>query len=108
MRQFSLVGILVSATSWAAITTPDGIDSQSTGLDGSGVLIGQAEVFRSAKAGYDPTNHSSANTVPTGVYFQNDGGMASPDEHLNDASFTIQHATTVAQQMIGRDYSREV
>ncbi len=95
MRHGSIIFLLVATTAYAANVGPEGIDSLATELDGSGVLIGQAEIRRSGKAGYDSDNFSSSNTVPTGVYFQNNGGMASPD------SFLDQHATLVAQQMVG-------
>ncbi|WP_442484443.1 S8 family serine peptidase [Aeoliella sp. SH292] len=77
-----------------------GINSEVTGLDGSGVLIGAFDFLRSAKAGYetgdDPPNFS-ANTIPTGVYFGTGGGMDPANSGNSDP-----HATNVAQVMIGK------
>jgi subtilisin family serine protease len=78
----------------------DGIDSKSTGLDGSldpfiGVNIGEADALRSAKAGYDDLADSAPNTIPFGVYFQSTGSMAGPGSSIGN------HATEVAGVMIG-------
>ncbi len=70
----------------------DGINSLVTGLTGSGVQIGQVELTRSGKAGYDNEDNSVPNTIPAGVYFQNSGGMDSPNSGRID-----EHATSVAQ-----------
>jgi hypothetical protein len=73
-----------------------GIDSKSTGLDGTGVEIAQVESdARSGKAGYDAAADSASNTKPAGVYFQGVGGMDPPGGHIDD------HATRVAGVMIG-------
>ncbi len=45
-----------------ATNGPDGINSIVTGLNGDNVLIGQAELGRSAKAGYDSANKSASGT----------------------------------------------
>jgi len=78
---------------------PDGIDSKSTGLDGSGIEIGQVEPGRSGKPGYqilpNPPEPAASNTNPAGVYFRAAPGMALPDEADGD------HATQVAGIMIG-------
>ena len=96
MRYVSFVSILVATTAWGANVGPNGVDSAATNLNGTGVLIGQADLGRSGKAGYDSDENSASNTAPAGVYFQNDAGMVGPNEFLLD-----EHATWVAQQMIG-------
>jgi len=87
--------ILLTTTAWGAIVGPDGVDSIVTLLDGSGILIGQAEFGRSSKDGFDSANVSTSNTAPTGVYVQSHSGMANMNEQVDS------HATLVAQQMIG-------
>lgn len=72
---------------------PNGIDSIATGLDGTGIPIGQGEVNRSAKFGYDTmAEFVASNTIPTGVYRQTDAGMDDP----NPDAFLLDHATEVA------------
>src|SRR4051812_14804521 len=80
---------------------PDGINSLITGLNGSDVPIGQVETFRPGKPLYDTdqTKYAS-NTVPTGVYFQTDGGF-----DAMDSANIFDHATSVAALMIGQDHS---
>jgi hypothetical protein len=79
----------------AASVSPLGINSAITGLDGSGVLIGQVEPARSGKDGYDNDDNSASNTAPAGVYFQTSGGMDPPN-----SSNIGEHATVVAGIMI--------
>lgn len=65
-------------------TGPKGIDSRATGLDGTGILIGQVENQRSGKSNYDNAANSASNTVPAGVYFQGQGGQAPPNFGIDD------------------------
>jgi hypothetical protein len=74
-----------------------GIDSKVTMLDGTGIQIGMAEGGRSGKFDYDDAERSASNTIPTGVYFQNSGGMDFPNSFRIDG-----HATRVAGVMIGK------
>lgn len=97
--RYSLLFLLLTTT--AAKSDEDsigtlGINSKGTGLDGSGVLIGQAEPTRSGKAGYDDADHSADNVFPAGVYFQLAAGMDAMNSHIDD------HATSVAGIMIGK------
>lgn len=82
MRYACLVLLVVAQRVYSADVTPNGVNSLVTGLDGAGVLIGQAEVFRSSKADYDDDDMSASNTKPAGVYFSTDSGMADPNEHI--------------------------
>jgi hypothetical protein len=60
MRYVSFVSILVATSAWGANVGPNGVDSAATNLDGTGVLLGQVELFgRSAKAGYASSNFSA-------------------------------------------------
>ncbi len=97
MRYAAIVVILAANTALASSFSISefGIDSKSTGLDGTGVEIGQVEPSRSGKAEYDAPADSASNTKPAGVYFQGVGGMDSPGGHVDD------HATRVAGVMIG-------
>jgi subtilisin family serine protease len=81
-------------------TSPEGINSRSTGLDGSSPLteaihIGMVETFRSGKAGYDDLAHSAANTNPFGVWDGTAGSQAGMNSLVN------WHPTEVAGVMIG-------
>jgi hypothetical protein len=98
MRFTSLLLVFVVSTAWGAATMPDGIDSFAIGLDGSDIAIGEADLGRSSKAGYDSAVSSASNTAPTGVYSQGgNGGLitAGMDQDINE------HATLVAEMMIG-------
>ena len=104
MRYVSPLFVLMATSAWGAATTPDGINSfaiLSSGggfLDGSGVVIGQAELTRSSKADFDSALLSASNTKPTGIYVQDafgGVGIAGMNER------TDEHATLVAQMMIG-------
>ena len=99
-RYLGLLAVIVSNTALASSVTigPDGINSKATGLDGTGVQIGQGEEKRSGKAMYDDAAHSAPNTFPTGVYFSTTTVMDDP----NDFGTTSLHATEVAQVMIGK------
>src|SRR3972149_912738 len=90
--------LLIAGRAFADSATlgANGIDSEATGLDGTGILIGQAETGRSGKDGYDDGAHSASGTTPTGVYFRTSGGMDS----ANSSNIT-DHATGVAGIMIG-------
>jgi len=100
MKYLCMAIMLFASPAFAYVVTlgPRGIDSQATGLDGTGILIGQAEPGRSAKALYDtdPLKVAS-NTAPTGVYFTT--GSTSVNNDIED------HATAVAGVMIARDQS---
>jgi hypothetical protein len=73
---------------------PNGIDSKATGLDGSGIEIGQIEGGRSGKPNYGvPPEPSASNTDPRQVYFRT--SVANADESEDE------HATIVAGVMIG-------
>jgi subtilisin family serine protease len=100
MRYLSILSMLVVSTAWCDITSigEDGIDSKVTGLDGTGIQIGQVEQGRAGKPGYDV--HFAANTIPTGVYVRGASGMASPNFGVNALD---PHATQVAGVMIGKD-----
>lgn len=74
----------------------DGINSLVTGLDGSGVLIGQFEGARAGKFGFDDNSITAPNTVPFGVRFGNSAGVDSAN-----SGHTGEHATLVAQVVIG-------
>lgn len=76
---------------------PDGVDSAVTGLTGAGVLVGQVDIGRSGKFGYDSPAKSAMGTVPTGVYFRTSGGQDSAD-----SSNVTEHATLVAGIMVGQ------
>jgi hypothetical protein len=89
---------------YSANTTSDGVNSLDlnlNGYNGSGELIGEADAYRSSKADYDDDDFSSSNTKPAGVYVQNVPGMCPPDVFITGSEFVNQHATLVAQQMIG-------
>lgn len=95
MRCLSIAFFLVATSVFGASLGPDGVNSLATTLDGDGILLGEADLGRSGKADYDSDILSSENTRPTGVYQQGFSGMAPMD------AFVDQHATVVAQQMIG-------
>ena len=94
--------MLFGSTAWAGFSSinENGIDSLFLGLDGTNILIAQVEDGRSAKQGYDGDGFAAANTTPTGVYHGISFGMDDPDS-LN----IIDHATEVAQVMIGKPES---
>jgi hypothetical protein len=48
----------------AAVLDSDGINSLATGLDGTGVEIGEADLSRSGKYGYDDAAHSASGVIP--------------------------------------------
>jgi hypothetical protein len=96
----AIASTFVASAVQAAVIGPDGVNSVyvlpgGTVLNGSGVQIGQAELGRSSKAGFDSAMFSSPNTSPAAVYVQSHNGTAFMDEQLD------LHATFVAQQMIG-------
>jgi hypothetical protein len=106
MKRASLLSLLLLSYARQAVAGldtlgPEGINSLVTGLTGSGVPIGQVETFRPGKPLYDtdPMNYAS-NTVPSGVYFQTDGGF-----DAMDSANIFDHATSVAAMMIGQDHS---
>ncbi len=75
-----------------------GINSLGTGLDGSNVLIGQYEEMRSGKVDYDNDPVTSPNTDPFNVRFGNSAGI-----DLANSGNAGEHATIVAQVMVGKD-----
>jgi hypothetical protein len=96
MKRSLLLLLLLTRPACGAILSSDGINSDGLKLDGTGVWLGQIEDDRSGKAGFDPTMFVPG-TVPEEVYFSevNAGHAAGPD------SFVSNHATEVAEQMIG-------
>ncbi len=93
-----LVLVLSTNTVWGSSDTigPNGIDSASTGLDGSGVVIGQGELGRSGKPGFDTAPFYASNTIPEAVYYQ-----TSSQVFADTAADS--HATEVAGVMIGQN-----
>jgi hypothetical protein len=73
------------------LTTPGG-----TILTGSGIAIGQVEVPRPGKPGFDATDYSNPDVIPAGVYRQN--GPATPD--TTEPVETLGHSERVAGVMI--------
>jgi len=105
MKRVSLLLAIVANTAFGSSFTigPNGIDSKSTGLDGStfftfAVGLGMADDYRSAKAGYDDDEFSAPNTIPYGVYYQSTGSMAVKNDWISPDD----HATEVAGVMIGK------
>jgi len=107
MRYLSIIIVgCVAATARGDIVSISqfGIDSKATGLDGTGIQIGQAEGQppgfdgggRSGKAGYDDAAHSASNTIPAGVYYQLQNGQALQNFRVGE------HTTRVAGVMIGK------
>lgn len=70
-----------------------------TGLDGTGVLIGLADISRSGKAGYDAAERAAPNTIPAGVYHKNNAGM-DPMYNTGANNLINEHGTIVASVMI--------
>ncbi len=74
---------------------PKGINSIATGLDGTGVAIGQVEGARPGKFGYDTApNCCNDKVVPDGVFARDMG--AAPNQAIDD------HALWVASVMISK------
>lgn len=106
IRCLSILHMFVASTALGDFITVSriGIDSATTGLDGTGIQIGQAEgsplgVFeggRSGKAGYDDAEQSASNTIPTGVYYQTLSGEITKNFEVSS------HATKVAGVMIAK------
>ena len=97
MRHIAISLVFMSGTAWASSNSigPNGINSESTELDGTGIEIGQVEpTGRSAKAGFDDASVSASNTIPTQVYFGT--AVDSANGHISA------HATGVAGVMIGK------
>jgi subtilisin family serine protease len=101
MRYISVILVLAPVTALGSFNSvgPNGVDVPF-GLDGSGVLIGEADADRSGKAGYDGAARAASGTVPAGVYFQNNAGM--DPAYPNPGSHIGEHATAVASVMISR------
>ena len=98
------LGCLLLATTAASASTEtigeNGINSIATGLDGSGIPIGQGETNRAGKPMYDTDPmFFASNTIPTGVYREGQSGMDLPDSD----TFLRDHATEVAGVMIGKN-----
>ncbi len=87
MRYALLILVLTTTRAWGSASSvgPNGIDVPA-GFNGTAVLIGEADIGRSGKAGYDAPERAASNTIPTGVYFQNNGGMdpafPNPGSHI--------------------------
>lgn len=100
MKKLVLAMVMTTAPAFGDVVSisSDGINSEDTQLNGAGILIGQAEPFRSARALFDtdPLKVAS-NTAPAGVYFTT--GSSGMNMHIND------HATGVAGVMIAKDAS---
>lgn len=106
IRYLSVLLVVITTTAFAdAVSNSDyGIDSTVTGLDGTGIQIGQAEGSppdageggRSGKAGYDDAEHSASNTIPAGVYYQTTSGQITQNFEVSS------HATKVAGVMIAK------
>lgn len=79
-----------------------GSNSFGIGLDGTGILIGQAERVRSGKWNYDAPIYSANNTFPTGVWYSTNTTPDPPNETVYDDPPTPSHALRVAQVMIGK------
>jgi hypothetical protein len=86
MRYYFVAILLVASTAWAdtASVGPNGVNSKASGLDGTGIEIGQVENGRSAKNGYDtgdltdpnnPILRVASNTIPKGVYVGSSGNI---------------------------------
>ena len=102
MRCLLVLLILAIATpAWSASYTISdrGIDSEATGLDGTGIPIGQVEDGRSALWGYDSPSLSIRNVFPTGIYVTGMGGMPPANFGVLDD----EHASLVAGVMIGKE-----
>ena len=99
MRHLFVVLALTASTAFGSGSTigTGGINSKSTGLDGTGIQIGQAEDARSGKAMYDDAGHSASNTIPTKVYI----GTTTSESSANSYGDITEHATLVAGIMIG-------
>jgi hypothetical protein len=89
--RFCLFIILVNCTSFAVAGAesigPKGIDStglkdpMGNDLDGSGIDIGEVDVLRTGRIGYDTNaNCCEPSTIPTQVYFHD--AIAAPNDHL--------------------------
>lgn len=89
--RFCLFIILVNCTSFAVAGAesigPKGIDStglkdpMGNDLDGSGIDIGEVDVLRTGRIGYDTdTDCCEPSTIPTQVYFHD--AIAAPNDHL--------------------------
>ncbi len=81
---------------------PNGINSIATGLTGAGIPIGQVEVDRPGKPGYDAPAYSDPAVAPTQVALLDD-----PTPPLNTNSDQVaEHAQRVASVMISTDPAR--
>ncbi len=78
-----------------ASTGGKGINSQGLGLTGTGINIGQEEIWRSGKPGFDNAGNSHPDVVPTAVFLGSGAAVANSD--------TSDHAESVAGVMIGTD-----
>lgn len=73
----------------------NGINAKNLGLTGKGIAIGQVELERPGKPGFDDFANSHPDVNPTGVFVQNGAATA----NIN----TSQHAENVAGVMISTD-----
>jgi hypothetical protein len=111
MRYLFVALVLAAAATTRADTAsvgPKGANSKATGLDGTGIEIGELDIGRSGKNGYDTNDLSdpsnpilriASNTIPVGVYFGPSGNINSMDG-MNSSNID-KHATQVAEIMIG-------
>ncbi len=99
MRYLALAFLFVSSTAYGASYTVNrnGINSKVTGLDGTGIRIGQTEIGRPGKADKDAFNFSAVNTIPEQVYFQL---PSSSGVDFANSLLVADHATGVAGTMI--------
>lgn len=109
IRKYPTVLIVLSftATAIASVDTngPNGINSAGLSLTGSGISIGQLELQRLGKFGFDDGSHPNFGTVPEAVFIEY--GQVAPtanenDEIIDPVSMTA-HATRVASVMISTD-----
>jgi hypothetical protein len=84
---------------------PNGINSAGLSLTGSEISIGQLELQRPGKFGFDDGSHSNFGTVPEAVFIEY--GQVAPTANENDEIIDpvlmTAHATRVASVMISTD-----
>jgi hypothetical protein len=100
VSQFLVVSLFASSVAASQYTIgPNGINSVSLGLNGSGVVIGALDVLRPGQPTYDnAANCCNSHVVPLDVYVQDH--HASVDESV---ATTDSHPLAVAGVMISTD-----
>ncbi len=83
------------ATASTQSTGPNGIVSSGIGLTGTGIGIGQVEVFRPGNPGTDSPTNSNTSVVPSSVFLRD--GVAIANMNIDS------HAEEVAGVMISTD-----